>query len=48
MLFNPFEEKFNLPTAFVEVGNSFRVQGKIVGQKHKALFVFLVVIFRAS
>jgi len=37
VLFDPFEEQFNLPTALVEFGNSECRQDEIVGQEDKAL-----------
>ena len=42
MLFDPFEEQFDLPALFVKRGDQFRFECKIVGQKDEA---FAVVVF---
>ena len=34
MLFDPFEEQFDLPTTFVERTNSERWKGSMIGKKH--------------
>ena len=36
MLFDPFEEQFDLPTAAIQIGNGHGRQGEVVGQKHEA------------
>ncbi|CAH1905663.1 hypothetical protein NTGHW29_640003 [Candidatus Nitrotoga sp. HW29] len=33
MLFNPFEEQFDLPTTAIKAGNTLRRQIEVVGQK---------------
>ncbi len=35
MLLDPFEEQFDLPSAFVKIGNGLCREGEIVGQKHQ-------------
>jgi len=40
MLFDPFEEQFHLPAAFVKPGNDQGWQGEVVGQKDQTLVVF--------
>jgi len=48
MLFNPFEEKFNLPSAFVEVCNHCWSKFKIVAQVHIRLTFLRIEILDAS
>ncbi len=43
VLFDPFEEQFHLPTAFVELCDGQRRKVEIVGQKDIALFVYGIV-----
>ena len=40
MLFDPFEEDFDPPAAFVKLGDGQRWQAEIVGQKDQALVSF--------
>ena len=42
MLFDPFEEEFNVPTAAVKLGDIQRRFGEIVGEKHIQLFGFRI------
>ena len=42
MLFDPFEEEFDVPTAAVKLGDLQRRFGEIVGEKHIQLFGFRV------
>ena len=45
MLFDPFEEQFDLPSARVEFGDGQRRKDEIVGQKSEMLFPFGVEVF---
>ena len=36
MLFDPFEEQFDLPAALVDLGDGKRGQGKVVGQEDQS------------
>ena len=45
MLLDPFEEQFNLPSAFVEFGNAKGRKDEIVGQKNEMLFPFSIEVF---
>ena len=38
VLFDPFEEQFHLPAAFVQSGNGQGWQGRVVGQEDQSLF----------
>ena len=40
MLFDPFEEEFDVPTATVKLSDIQRRFGEIVGEKHIQLFWF--------
>ena len=42
MLFDPFEEEFDVPTATVKLGDLQRRFGEIVGEKHIQLFGFRI------
>ena len=42
MLFDPFEEEFDVPTATVKLGDLQRRFGEIVGEKHIPLFGFRI------
>ena len=42
MLFDPFEEEFNVPTAAVKLSDIQRRFGEIVGEKHIQLFGFRI------
>ena len=42
MLFDPFEEQFDLPAAAIQLGNRVCGQGKIVGKEHQLLAGFRV------
>ena len=42
MLFDPFEEQFDLPALTIQVGNEFWLQGEVVGQKRDALSCFVL------
>ena len=42
MLFDPFEEEFDVPAASVKLGDLQRRFGEIVGEKHIQLFGFRV------
>ena len=44
MLFDPFEEEFHLPAAFVELGNREGWEHKIVGQKRESFSRFGVEV----
>ena len=35
VLFDPFEEQFNLPPVFVEIADEFRLYLEIIGQENK-------------
>ena len=49
MLFDPLEEQFDLPSAFVECGNGQRGKDEIVGQKNELLFpVGIEVLYTAE
>lgn len=37
MLFDPFEEQFDLPTTAIKIGNTLRRQVEMVGQKDQRL-----------
>ena len=43
MLFDPFEEQFDLPAALVEPGDRERWEGEVVRQEHEAALVFGIV-----
>jgi len=45
MLLDPFEEQFDLPSAFVEFGDGQRRKDEIVGQKNEMFFPFGVEVF---
>ena len=45
MLLDPFEEQFDLPSAFVELGDGQRRKDEIVGQKNEMLFPFSIEVF---
>ena len=45
MLFDPFEEQFDLPSALVEFGDGQRRKDEIVGQKNELFFPFGVEVF---
>jgi len=48
MLLDPFEEQFDLPAAFVELGNGYRRQREIIGQENKAFLSGCVKITNPS
>ena len=48
MLFDPFEEQFDLPATTVKLGDRQRRQIEVVGQKDQIFFVFGIVEFDAS
>ena len=48
MLFDPFEEQLDLPTALVDLGDGERRLGEIVGQEDQSVAVFFVVESDAS
>lgn len=37
MLFDPFEEQFDLPTTAIKIGNALRRQVEVVGQEDQRL-----------
>src|SRR5207245_641786 len=43
VLFDPFEEQFHLPAAFVQPGNGQGRQIEVVRQEHQATVVFRIV-----
>ena len=48
MLFDPFEEQFNLPPTLVKSRDRQRGQGEVVGQEHKPAIVLGVIIHDAT
>ena len=48
MLLDPFEEKFHLPTALVQLRDRQRTQDKVVGQEYQALAGSRIDILDAS
>lgn len=48
MLFDPFEEKFDLPTAMIQSRNRQRRHGEVVGQKDQRLAALRIAIADAS
>jgi hypothetical protein len=48
MLLDPFEKQFDLPSAFVEIGNGLCREGKVVGQKYQALVGFRIEVTDSS
>jgi len=48
MLFDPFEEQLDLPTALVDLGDGERRQGEVVGQEDQSAVEFFVVESDAS
>ena len=48
VLFDPFEKKFHLPTAFVELGDRYSVEHKIVCQEHESFGCFGIEIADAT
>ena len=48
MLFDPFEEQFDLPPAAIQVGDGGGRQGKVVGEKHQFFAGVCIVIADAA
>ncbi len=44
VLLDPFEKQFDLPSAFVEIGNGLCRDGEVVGQKHQARVGFWIEV----
>ncbi len=44
VLLDPFEEQFDLPSAFAEIGDDLCREGEVVGQKHQALVGFRIEV----
>src|SRR5439155_14894310 len=48
MLLDPFEEEFDLPAAFVQLGNDQRGQVEVVGQKDEPLVGLRIAVMNAA
>ena len=48
MLFDPLEEKLDLPAALVEIGDGERRKVEVVGQKDEETLVFFIEIANAA
>ena len=48
VLLDPFEEQFDLPSAFVEIGDGLCREGEVVGQEHQALVGFRIEVTDSS